>query len=277
MVVGFRRSISLPGLSPSASPARGRRRDARHTRSASFPCHSHPALSLLHEEILSLRASSGLGCCSSLSAASDLERLDRLLAAIDGLLRLPQTQDPLRRCAALTDRLLDGFLRLADAQGSFRSAVLALAQHGADARAAARRRDPARLASAARSHRRAEKEIAGIALAIKDLTRCAPTGPDQWADAEIAGSVAEALAATATTMAAVFLRVAGAAATAVASMAKDSRRGIWVLMKKKEAPEATATAKVKEMAVEGVEEGIERVYRSLVNIRVSLLNIITPL
>ncbi|KAG6468178.1 uncharacterized protein LOC122034780 [Zingiber officinale] len=272
MVVGFRRSISLPGLSASAS----RRRDARHTRSASFPCHSHPALSLLHEEILSLRTSAGLGCYSSFSAASDLERIDRLLAALDGLLRLPQTQDPLRRCAALTDRLLDGFLRLADAQSSFRSAVLALAQHGADASAATRRRDPAWLASAARSHRREEKEIAGLALAIKDLTRCAPTGPDQWADADIAAAVAEALAVTATRMAAVFLRVAGAAATAAASIAKNSRRGIWVLMKKRATPEEAARAKVEEIAAEGTEEGSNRVHRSLVNIRVSLLNIITP-
>ncbi|WOL18184.1 hypothetical protein Cni_G26977 [Canna indica] len=285
MVAGFRRSLSLSGLSPSASPARCRRRDApapHHTRSVSLPCRSHPALSLLHDEI---RSSADLGSPFAAAAASSgLERADRLLAALDDLLRLPQTQEPLRRRPAWADRLLDGVLRLADAQGSFRSASISLAQHTAEARAAARRRDPARLASAARSQRRAEKELAALASAIKDLARCPPFAPGLWADAaeaEVAGIVAEAVAAVASTMSAVFLGVASSAAAA--SSSKDYSWRVWALRKAssplrtKEAEEAEIATMAKlEESMEGVEEGSERVYRSLVNIRVALLNILTP-
>ncbi|CAL9766071.1 unnamed protein product [Musa acuminata subsp. burmannicoides] len=85
MISGFRRSLSLSGLSPNASPARRRPRDApRHARSASLPCRSQSALSLIQDEIRSLRS----------GAASDLERIDRLLAALDDLLRLSGSRIP---------------------------------------------------------------------------------------------------------------------------------------------------------------------------------------
>ncbi|XP_074568991.1 uncharacterized protein LOC141825507 [Curcuma longa] len=284
MVAGFRRSISLSGLSPSASPSRSRRRDAHHTRSASFPCRSHPSLSLFHDEIRSLRASAEIGCSSSSAAAiaaSAFERIDRLLASLDNLIRLPHTQDTLRHRPAVTDRLLDVFLRLADAQGSYRSAAIALAQHAAEARAASRRRDPARLASTARSLRRVEKEIAGLASAIKDLAKCPQLPPGQWADAaeaEVAGILAEALAAAAAAMAAVYSRVSHAAAAAAASMAKEEPwRGIWGTRKKtEEGEEAEAAMAMLEESLEGMEGRSGRLYKSLINIRVSLLNIITP-
>ncbi|URD86534.1 hypothetical protein MUK42_26881 [Musa troglodytarum] len=282
MISGFRRSLSLSGLSPNASPARRRPRDApRHARSASLPSRSQPALSLIQDEIRSLRS----------GTASDLERIDRLLAALDDLLRLSRIQDPLRRRPALADRLLDGFLRLLDAQGSFRSAVLALGQHHAEACTAVRRRDPVRLASAARSLRRAEKEFVLLASAIKDLTRCPPFTPGLWADedaaeAEVAGIVTEAVAATAAAMSAVYLGIAAvssaaASAAAAASTSKESWM-VWALRrpspsKKREAEEAEMGAMEKlEERMEGLEEGSERVYRSLVSIRVALLNALTP-
>ncbi|KAJ8466003.1 hypothetical protein OPV22_028555 [Ensete ventricosum] len=280
MISGFRRSLSLSGLSPNASPAPRRPRDVpRHARSASLPCRSQPALSLVQDEIRSLRS----------GTASDLERIDRLLAALDDLLRLSRIQDPLRRRPALADRLLDGFLRLLDAQGSFRSAVLALGQHHAEACTAVRRRDRVRLASAARSLRRAEKELVLLASAIKDLTRCPPFTPGLWADAaeaEVAGIVTEAVAATATAMSAVYLGIAAvssaaASAAAAASTSKDSWM-VWALRrpspsKKCEAEEAEMGAMEKlEERMEGLEKGSERVYRSLVNIRVALLNALAP-
>ncbi|XP_074586264.1 uncharacterized protein LOC141841959 [Curcuma longa] len=279
MIAVFRRSISLPGLSPSASPSRCRRPDAQHLRSASFPCRSHPVLSLLHDEIRSLRASADLGCSTSSAsaAATAFERIDRLLASLDDFLRLSQTQDSLRRLPAMTDRLLDAFLRLADAQGSYRSAAIVLAQHAAEARAASRRRDTARLTSAARSLRRAGKEIAGLVSGIKDLVRCRPFAAGKREDAaEAAGILAEAVAAIVAAMALVFSSVSQAAAAVAASMAKEeSRRGICGLRKKTEEGEEAAMEMLVE-SLEGMEEGSEILFRSLINIRVSLLNIITP-
>ncbi|KAI4983566.1 hypothetical protein ZWY2020_025432 [Hordeum vulgare] len=50
-------------------------------------------------------------------------------------------------------------------------ALLALHGHTADLRAAVRRRDPVKLASAARAQRRAAKDLAGLAAAV---ARCVP-------------------------------------------------------------------------------------------------------
>lgn len=111
-----------------------------------------------------------------------------------------------------------------------------------------------------------------MAAAIKDLARSAPLSPGQWADAaeaEIAGILTDAVAATASASVGVFLGVAAAAAAESASLSKDSWK-VWPTKKSAKAEETTTAA------VEGLEEGNGRVFRSLVNIRVSLLNTLTP-
>ncbi|CAL9774061.1 unnamed protein product [Musa acuminata subsp. burmannicoides] len=270
MVSGFRRSVSLPGSTPSGSPARRRCEKPHHLRSASLPCRSHPAISHLLDQIRSL-SDLGIRC----SPASGLDRIDRLLSALDDILRLPQAQDPLRRGPACADRLLDGFLRLADAHGSFRSAVVALEQHNAEARSAIRRRDPVRLDSAARSHRRAEKELIRLATAVKDLARCPPLICSDAAEAEVAGIVAEAMAATAATSAAVFLGIAAASSAVAGSMSKGSWTA-WPSRRPSKKGSEEAEMAAMEECMEGLEEGSGRVFRSSVNIRVALLNILTP-
>ena len=65
------------------------------------------------------------------------------------------------------------FLRLADAHGCFQESVVALKQDVAEALAAVRRRDGARLASAVRAQRRAGKELARLAVAARE---CAGIG-----------------------------------------------------------------------------------------------------
>ncbi|RWW44720.1 hypothetical protein BHE74_00049501 [Ensete ventricosum] len=273
MVSGFRRSVSLPGSNPSSSPARRRCEKAHHLRSASLPCRSHPAISHLLDQIRSF-SDSGIRC----SPASGLDRIDRLLSALDGILRLPQAQDPLRRGPAWADRLLDGFLRLADAHGSFRSAVVALDQHNAEARAAIRRRDPVRLDSVARTHRRAEKELIRLATAVKDLARCPPLICSDAAEAEVAGIVAEAMAATAATSAAVFLGIAAASSAVAGSMSKGSWTAWPSRRPSKKGSEEAEMAAMEELeeCMEGLEEGSGRVFRISINIRVALLNILTP-
>ncbi|CAL9080381.1 unnamed protein product [Musa acuminata var. zebrina] len=266
MVSGFHRSLSLPGSNRLDEPC--------HLRSTSLPCRSHPALSHLIDQIRSCPDP----CTRCSSPAAGLGRIDRLLAALDDLLRLPRAQDTLRGGPAWADRLLDGFLRLVDAHGSLRSVVTALGQDHAEARAAIRRRDPVRLASAARSHRRAEKELARLASTVKDLARSRSLNPGLWAEeaeAEVAGIIAEAVAATAATSMAVFLAIAAVSSSAASSLSKGSwtdrvLRRAW----KKRSEEGAMEAM--EESMEGLEEGNGRVFRSLVNTRVALLNILTP-
>ncbi|RWV91629.1 hypothetical protein BHE74_00007261 [Ensete ventricosum] len=260
MVSGFRLSFSLLSLNPGTNHCR-RRRDAphHHMRSTSLPC---PVLSPLLDEIRSLRSSRD---------RDGFDRIYGLLAALDDLLHLPRARDTLRRRTASADRLLDDLLRLADAHGSFRSAAIALKQHLCEGRTAIRRRDPVRFASAARSHRRVEKEIAGLASAIKDLARSPPLAPGIGPDSEIAGIIAEALAATAGTSTEVFLSVSGWGSWMVWAMRRPSKKG-------SEEAEMVAMEKLEEMMErnEGLEAGSGRVYRSLVNTRVTLLNMLTP-
>ncbi|KAJ8477510.1 hypothetical protein OPV22_021237 [Ensete ventricosum] len=258
MVSGFRLSFSLLSLNPGTNPCHRRRgRDAphHHMRSTSLPC---PVLSPLLDEIRSLRSSPD---------RDGFDRIYGLLAALDDLLHLPLARDTLRRRTASADRLL----RLADAHGSFRSAAIALKQHLSEGRTAIRHRDPVRFASAARSHRRVEKEIAGLASAIKDLARSPPLAPGIGPDSEIAGIIAEALAATAGTSTEVFLSVSGWGSWMVWAMRRPSKKG-------SEEAEMVAMEKLEEMMErnEGLEAGSGRVYRSLVNTRVTLLNMLTP-
>uniref|UniRef100_A0A0D3GL07 Uncharacterized protein n=1 Tax=Oryza barthii TaxID=65489 RepID=A0A0D3GL07_9ORYZ len=166
MAPSFARSISFP-LSPSRSSSKHSSPPATpgyHARSISLPCRSHPILAHLHTHIRAVRS----WAHDPTSVASGLAHLDALHAALGELLDLPEAQAAL---SAANDRLLDAFLRLADAHGSFQETVVALKQDVAEALAAIRRRDGARLASAVRSQRKAGKELARLAAAARDGAR----------------------------------------------------------------------------------------------------------
>ncbi|WVZ78426.1 hypothetical protein U9M48_026138 [Paspalum notatum var. saurae] len=302
--------------SPASRPAAARARPLmaaghHHVRSASVPCHSHPLLADVDGQLLALRAWTANPGQNALSLA----HVRALLCVLDELLHLPLAQGALVSASACADSLLDGFLVLADAFGSFLAALLALRQHGADLRAALRRRDAAKLASAARALRHAGgKELDHLAAALaRDAARCARAGgllaaaasastttttcaAAQPAEVEVARAVAEAVNDTAVASAAVFLEV-GAVADAAAALAspascspkpKKSRLPSSVVNASgasrsrrpvsEQRREAAALEKLQELeqCVAEVESESEKVFRSLVQTRVSLLNIHTP-
>ncbi|CAL4884614.1 unnamed protein product [Urochloa decumbens] len=328
MVAGFRRTISFPA--PTLGPPRSA------ARSASLPCRFHPLVLQLDDDVADLRA---LLQEPSEPAPSVADQLGRVLVSLSDLLHHPQAQDPLRRLgrSPLADRLLDDFLRLADAHGTFRDALVSLAALQAEARAALRREDPARLASAARALRRSARDLPRIASAARAVAAKAPKPPpaDLPADAAaIAAAVVDAAAAVASASAAVFsavscLSVAAAtarvevepttpcwmpsparfAATPSATPRHSTRprpRIWWVadLMRwmsrakrrsrqqqrhhhqgtKPSDPEeelerkAAAFERLDSLGrcIADVESSGDRVFRALVNTRVSLLNILAP-
>ncbi|KAJ8498899.1 hypothetical protein OPV22_009451 [Ensete ventricosum] len=290
MVAAFRGSVTVPG-----SPNPSEENKPRHARSTSLPSLSHPAVSHLHDQICALRSwpLQPDGRHSPPPAGewivAGFTGIGRLHDALHDLLRLPLVRDPLRP-APWADRLLDAFLRLADAHGSFRSVALALRQHLSEARVATRRHDPGRLSSALRAHRRAEKALARLASAAKDIARHAPLAPGLPADeAEIADILREAVEATATTSAAVFAGVAAvsSAAETAAALALKGSSTVGTLMRLSSTTKKAALESERETAalerleeaqecIEGLEKGSERVLRSLMNNRVSLLNILSP-
>ncbi|KAG0534743.1 hypothetical protein BDA96_04G305800 [Sorghum bicolor] len=251
MVVGFRRTISFPaprsptppsgtGAGPSAAAA-ANKSAAYRARSASLPCRFHPLVLQLDDDVADLRALVGRLLASSQSQSHAAEavaegaaQLGRVLVSLSDLLHHPQAQDPLRRLgpSPFAERLLDDFLRLADAHGSFRGALVALAGLQAEARAALRREEPARLASAARALRRAARDLPRVASSARAVAAKPPPAPpaDLPADAAaIAAAVVDAAAAVASASAAVFSGVSAlSAAAATARVEVEATTPCWM-------------------------------------------------
>ncbi|KAM0838417.1 hypothetical protein ACQ4PT_060994 [Festuca glaucescens] len=230
MVAGFRRTISFPDPRPKAKSAEGYR-----VRSASLPCRFHPLVHQLDDDVAALRRLAGPlpSAPTARSIGECAEQLGRVLASLSDLLRHPLAQDPLRRLARspFAERLLDDFLRLADAHGSFRAALVALAALQAEARAALRREDAARLASAARGLRHSGRDLPRISSAARAVAGKppppAPAGLPTDAVA-LAAAVVDAAAAVASASAAVFSGVSALSVAAAAARVDVVSTPCWM-------------------------------------------------
>ena len=179
MAVGFRRRLTAFGVPKAALLRRTRHKKLSYSRvrSNSLPGRFHPVVAGLHDSANALIAWAEEPAPASPAWVGDgVAHLGRLLAGLTDLLHHPQAQDPLQRrskTAPWTERLLDDLLLLADAHGCFRETLLALKQLLAEAHAALRRRDAARLAAALRAG------AGRIATSPASPPRCAasPTDP----------------------------------------------------------------------------------------------------
>jgi hypothetical protein len=196
------------------------------------------------------------------------------------------TQPTHRTLAVLSssgDRALeDAFLLLADAHRGFQETLLALKADVADVQAALRRSDSARLASAARSQRRNEKELARLAAAVSaSSSKCARlislTAMDDACThhQQTAAAVMDPAAASA----AVFSAVASMPAScSSSSKTKTTATTFAAFTSSRKAAAAPEAVKLEDLArcIDHCESGSEMVFRSIVRTRVSLLNIRTP-
>ncbi|KAM3298302.1 hypothetical protein ACQJBY_039985 [Aegilops geniculata] len=271
MAPNFGRSISFP-----VTPARSFSKPSRHVRSVSLPgtTSSHPLLANLHAHIAAIR--SWIQDTASLQAG--LVNIHALHAALADLLLLPASEAALRCTTSNTgDRLLDAFLLLADAHQGFQECLLELSQAAAESRTALRRGDAGRLASASRSQRRAEKDLARLAASVIAIsTKCARLNriAVSGEEAEMAYALVEAAAASAAASAAVF------SAAASISSCKKTATFIPAFARKSTAPE-TAEATMErlhalERCLDECDGVCDMVFMSVVQTRVSLLNIMTP-
>ncbi|KAF0928802.1 hypothetical protein E2562_010674 [Oryza meyeriana var. granulata] len=230
----------------------------------------------------------GDGRCSGVALVEDV------LAVLGELLELPQAAAAVHRGAAADcERALDGFLVLADAYGTFESALLALKQGAAELRAGARRGDGAMVTAALRAHRRTERELCRLAAAMRHVVRRTPaaasaTRPANDTDREVIDIVAEAAAVTAAASVAIFLRCVAlsrdlpAMVQTVSSNKWLARLGVTRAAKKAGSPEkapAPALERLEELeeCTGEMESGSEKVFRRLLQTRVLLLNIHNPL
>ncbi|OEL29838.1 hypothetical protein BAE44_0009144 [Dichanthelium oligosanthes] len=244
-MAGYRRTISFPAPKPEADAffalaAASDKLAAYRVRSASLPCRFHPLLLQLDDDVAALRLVIGQHspqpCPSSAPTASSVSaaasQVGRVLVSLSELLHHPQAQEPLRRLARspFAERLLDDFLRLADAHGSFRQALVALASLQRETRAALRRGDPARLASASRAQRRAGRDLPRLAAAVRAVAgrSPAPLPVDLPADtAAIAAAVADATVAVASGSAAVFSGLSSLSNSAASARVEVASTPCW--------------------------------------------------
>lgn len=265
MVPGFSRSFSLP-LSPRCT-AKNARAASYHIRSVSLPCRSHPLISQLEEQIRAVRSWAVSSDGSSVWVVTGLAQIEILQTAVKKFLHLSQKQEILSH-AASTEGLLEDFLLLADIYGSFVTAVVTLKQHQAEVQSAIRRADKICLVSALRSQRHVEKEIAQLVLCLKNVSKCRlHCSVSDASEAEIAGILTEAVSATAVATMAVFSRFVGMSTATSSTMRSFKKLASNVVEKLEEAEEF----------IRNVESCSERVFRSLISLRVSLLNITTSL
>ncbi|CAA6666745.1 unnamed protein product [Spirodela intermedia] len=259
---------------------------ARHERSTSLPSHSHPVIAKLEGEVHAagdVAAPPTTGQRSADWLRSALSQLQRLHLAADDLLLLP----------CIGARLLDDLLCYADAFGSLRMALVSVQDLCSEAQAALRRRDGARLVSAARSLRRAQKEISALPSVLPAAASGGDSAEPAGDSVELPRILREVKSATLFLSTSVFQGVASALSSAVAALAappKSLSLSSWTAWRRWRSPtpccssaeseewmrRASQGLKELEERVLGLESGSEAVYRVLIGARVSLLNVLTP-
>ncbi|KAJ3691316.1 hypothetical protein LUZ61_020480 [Rhynchospora tenuis] len=273
MVKGFNRSISLPmNTKPKA-------RAAYHVRSVSLPCRSHPLISNLEEQIRAVRSLAANSDNTSLAwIEAGLSQIELLHVALNDFLNLSETKTVLQQGTAMTDLLLDNLLHLVDSYGSLLSIVATLKQQLFEVQSALRRCDSTGLTCSLKSQKKTEKELSRLASSLRASTKSLPLEfASDAKEAETVGILKEVIYATSAASAVVFNRavvVSAAASTAAASSASNK---IMAFARKisKEDKQMVDSEKLDELeeCVKIVERMSEKVFRSLVNFRVSLLNI----
>lgn len=295
MVGVFGRSLSFP----NKNQARPKPPMTHHSRSVSLPNRSHPLLSNLIDQLSDLDAWSSLPPArSSARLADGLSRLRNALDSLDDALQLPQAQNLLRGRPQLTEKLLEDFLRFADAYGIFQSSVLAFKEAQMAAHVAIRKKDESKIASYMKARKRIHKEMRDLTSSIRCVAKCdILREPDHSLvpDAELAAAISGVVNATASVSLALFDSFAlsfAARRSSWSGLLRLSKKAkvdepieelqcteerLWSLRKMKDEEVREVLKKMEELegCVECIESVSERVFRSLISARVSLLNTLT--
>ncbi|VVA25734.1 PREDICTED: DUF241 [Prunus dulcis] len=228
----FRRSLSFPNkIIPNSRQAKVRAPMlSHHTRSISLPTRSHPLISQLKDHIAHLQSWAAASFSFSDWLCQGLTSLRDLHHCLDDTLRLPQTQDSLRRLSSHSasccwlDNLLDQFLLFVDVYGIFRTSVFALKQDHSAAQVALRKRDDSQIALYVKARKRMAKEMINLVNAVRCIVgRQGPAAAplehvcdsnyyttNNIVDHELAGVISEVVQVTVTVSLALFNGIAAA-------------------------------------------------------------------
>ncbi|KAF7137376.1 hypothetical protein RHSIM_Rhsim07G0254500 [Rhododendron simsii] len=299
MVSRFRRSLSFPNHSLPKTTS--------HVRSISLPCrsHSHPLIYQLKDHLNHLKSWAPAGSKDSKpeTRTSDwlcdgLTRLKTVHDYLHDILHLPQTQDSLRRQPVWIESLLEDFLRFVDVYGIFQTLVFTLKQEHSAAQVAVRRKDESKIEMYAKVVRKTEKEMSNL---VSTLVRCtAGSSSNNFTcnvDAELVEVILDVKEVTVLVSTALFSGVSLSfvwkkpswIGLTLGRKRRVLEKGIqefkqvgtecflWGLRKKGDEELRRVLKRMNELedCVVKIEMGSERVFRSLINTRVSLLNVLT--
>ncbi|KAL4279910.1 hypothetical protein GQ457_03G037670 [Hibiscus cannabinus] len=300
MVGVFRRSLSFPNKTPNRPP---KPPISQHLRSISLPCRSHPLISQLRDEITELETwSSSPNNRTSAWLCDGLSRLKDVQDSLHDMLQLPQTQELLSHKREWVEKLLEDFLRFVDVYGIFQTSFLSLKEEQLAARAALRRKDDSRIATYLKSRKKMAKEIAKLESSIRCIGRYSFPASElvSISETEVTGVICNVIDVTVSVSVALFNGI---------SMPFASKKPSWIglaLSKKKKANKVRVEGSIKEFeqigesniwrlrrkgdeeevrmilkkmqdlerCIADIESGSEKAFRSLINTRVSLLNIL---
>ncbi|KAJ4702250.1 DUF241 domain-containing protein [Melia azedarach] len=298
MVGVFRRSLSFSNKHPnrpSKPPI------SHHIRSISLPCRSHPLISQIKDEIGELKTwSSKSENRTSAWLCEGLSRLKDVHDSLDDVLQLPQTQESLRNQHEWVEKLLEDFLRFVDVYGIFQTSVLALKEEQFAAQMAIRKKDDAKIALYLKARKQMAKESIKLVSAIRFIGQypVPKSMLSSIADAELAGVVSDAVEVTIQVTVALFNGISTAFASRKSSwmglrLSKKAKKvkieegieefqhvcveNLWGLRKKGDEEVRTILKKMQSLEgyICGIESVSEKVFRSLISTRVSLLNTLT--
>ncbi|XP_038898709.1 uncharacterized protein LOC120086235 [Benincasa hispida] len=292
MVGVFRRSFSFPNKTP-AKPSL-----SHHVRSISLPCRSHPLIFQLKDEIANLNSWSLNSDPRTAAWICDgLSRLKTVHNHLDDILNLPQTQESLRRHHHWIDKLLEHFLRFVDVYGIFQTLILTLKEEHSAAQVAMRRRDQEKIALYVKSRKRLARQMAKLVSTVQKKPKITVQGQG-GVTPDLAAVIEEVIRVTMTVSLAVFNGIAESFGTRkvwtwtgldrVSKKMKKSaeeEKGIKEFREigsenlrelKKKGKEETRIEMKKMRDLEDwitdIESESQRVFRSLISARVSLLN-----
>lgn len=299
MVANFRRSLSFPNQ-PSAKPPQ--RKKTFHVRSTSLPCSTHPLVSQLKDSVSHLKTwiiqpdnRTSAWICYGLS------QLKSVHESLDDLLQLPQTREALREQSEWVEKVLEEFLRFVDVYGIFQTLVLTLKQEHMAAQMAVRRRDDSKTALYVKALKKMSKEMISLMSTLQtmgkswDLEQKSLSMFDNG-DPEIEQIIMDVNEVTIMVSSALFGGI-----SASFPLQKSTWKGLrlpkkqikmeeniqeleqvgveslWGLSKKGDEKVQTLVKKMHEMedCLCGIECGAEKLFRSLINSRVSMLNVLT--
>lgn len=196
------------------------------------------------------------------------------------------------------ENLLEDFLRFVDVYGIFQTLVLGWKEEQSAAQVAMRKRDEKRVVLYVKARKQMAKEMGKLVSAVRCVGVPGPKPIIPVGDAELVAVIGDAIEVTVLVSIALFNGIAASFAPRKSSwmglrLSKKAKKvkaeegiqdfqqvgveSLWGLRKQADEEMRMGLKKMQDFegCIGGIENGSERVFRSLINARVSLLNTLT--